>query len=217
MGYLLVGGVASGGIAAQRAVFLLNDAGLPVALYGVPMVVATLLAAAGALLAPRVLARGVSPTRMLLVGELAAAAGTAVLPMAGGSTLTVLIAACLSAAVPMFFGAMISIALVTVVADDIGDGHFARVSALITTVATLVNLFGALLGGVLGDRIGARAGIWAFVGLNLVGVVVLFVVVGRRSRGGRGRPTADPAAGGPSATLSEPAVAEPAVAERARG
>ena len=58
LGYLLVGGVASGGITAQRAVFLLDEAQLPVALYGVPAVAATLLGAAGALLAPRALARG---------------------------------------------------------------------------------------------------------------------------------------------------------------
>ena len=76
VGYLLVGGVASGGIAAQRAVFLLDDAGLPVALFGIPAVAATLLAAAGAVVAPRVLARGTSPTRMLLGGELAAAVGS---------------------------------------------------------------------------------------------------------------------------------------------
>ena len=137
---------------------------------------------------------------MLLVGEVAAAAGTAALPMAGGSTVTVLVAACVGTAVPMFFGSAINIALVTVVGEDIGDGYFARVSALITTGATLANLLGALLGGVLGERIGARAGIWAFVGLDLVAVVVLAVVVGRRSFAGR------PAAAGPLAAAgSEPA------------
>jgi MFS family permease len=201
-GYLLVGGVAAGGIAAQRAVFLLNDAELPVALYGVPAVAATLLGAVGALVAPRALARGVSPTRMLLVGEVAAAAGTAALPMAGGSTVTVLMAACVGTAVPLFFGSAINIALVTVVGEDIGDGYFARVSALISTGATLANLLGALLGGVLGERIGARAGIWAFVGLDLVAVVVLAVVVGRRSFAGR------PAVAEPVAAGREPAVVE---------
>ena len=104
-GYLLVGGVAAGGIAAQQAVFLLNDAELPVALYGVPAVAATLLGAVG-----------------------------------------------------------------------------------------------ALLGGVLGERIGARAGIWAFVGLDLVAVVVLAVVVGRRGFAGR------PAEAEPVAAGREPAV-----------
>ena len=207
-GYLLVGGVAAGGIAAQRAVFLLNDAELPVALYGVPAVAATLLAAVGALVAPRVLARGVSPTRMLLVGQLAAAAGTAMLPMADGSTPTVLVMACLGAAVPLFFGAGVNIALVTVIGEDIGDGYFARVSALIATGATLANLIGALLGGVIGDRIGARAGIWAFVALDLAAVVVLAVVVGRGGRGRRGRPAAEVTASEPPATLPEPAAAE---------
>jgi predicted MFS family arabinose efflux permease len=200
VGYLLVGGVASGGIAAQRAVFLLDDAGLPVALFGIPAVAATLLAAAGAVVAPRVLARGTSPTRMLLGGELAAAVGAAALPMAGGSTATVLVAACLAAAVPTFVGAGINLALVTVISEDIGDGYFARVSALITTGATTANLLGALLGGVFGERIGTRAGIWAFVGLDLVAVVVLAVVVGRRSSGGR----------------PDPVVPQPAVAEEVR-
>ena len=59
-GYLLVGGVAAGGIAAQRAVFLLDDAELPVALYGVPAVAATLLGAAGALVG----AAGARPWRV---------------------------------------------------------------------------------------------------------------------------------------------------------
>jgi hypothetical protein len=109
-GYLLVGGVAAGGIAAQRAVFLLNDAELPVAMYGVPAVAATLLGAAGALVAPRALARGVSPTHAAR-RWVAAAAGTAALPTSS-STVTVLVWPASARPFPVL-GSAINIALVT--------------------------------------------------------------------------------------------------------
>ncbi|WP_433576170.1 MFS transporter [Nocardia brasiliensis] len=177
--YLLVGGAAAGGTAALRAVFLLDEVALPVAVYGIPAVVATLCAAAGALLAPRLHARAVPARQVLAVTVLGGAVGTALLPMATGPTTVLLLAACLGAAVPMFFGAVLNIALVTVMGDGVGDGYFARVGALLATGTTAANLLGALLGGVLGERFGARTGIWAFVVVDLVASLVFLLIVGR--------------------------------------
>ncbi|MFB8275350.1 MFS transporter [Nocardia colli] len=176
--YLLAGGAASGGIAALRAVFLLDDVALPVAVYGIPAVVATLFSAAGALLAPRIHAKGIPPRRVLAVTVLGGAIGTAALPMATGPTAAVLLAACLGAAVPMFFGAVLNIALVTVM-GEVGDGYFARVGALLATGTTAANLLGAVLGGVLGERCGARTGIWAFVAADLLASVAFLLIIGR--------------------------------------
>ncbi|NNH69089.1 MFS transporter [Nocardia uniformis] len=182
--YLLAGGAASGGGTALRAVFLLDEVALPVAVYGIPAVVATLSAAAGALVAPRLHARAVPPRRVLSVAVLGCAIGTAALPLATGPTATVLLAACLGAAVPMFFGAVLNIALVTVIGEGVGDGYFARVGALLSTGTMAAGLLGALLGGVLGERLGARTGIWVFVIFDLVAALAFLLVVGRAPAAG---------------------------------
>jgi MFS family permease len=179
--YLLAGGAATGGIAALRAVFLLHQLDLPVAVYGIPAVLATLGSATAALLAPRLRARAVPEHRVLSVAVLGAAVGTAALPMASGPTAVVLIAACLGATVPMFFGAVLNIALVTVIGDGVGGGYFARIGALLATGTTAANLLGAVLGGVLGERFGARTGIWAFVAVDLVASLA-FVLSVRHTR-----------------------------------
>lgn len=181
--YLLVGGAASGGTTALRAVFLLDEVALPVAVYGIPAVVATLFAAAGALLAPRLHAAAVPARRVLAVTVLGGALGTTVLPLATGPTAVLLLAACLGAAVPMFFGAILNIALVTVLGEGVGDGYFARIGALLATGTTAANLLGALLGGALGERFGARGGIWAFVAADLVASLVFLLCVGRAPAG----------------------------------
>lgn len=181
--YMVVGGVAGGGITALRAVFLLREVSLPVALYGIPAVSATLCSAAGALLAPRALAGVDSTRRVLSIAVLGCAAGTLALPMATGPTATKLLAACLGAAVPMFFGALLNIALVTLVGDDVGDGYFARIGALLATGTTAASMLGAGFGGVFGERLGARTGIWAFVALDLAGSVVFLCTVGRMPSG----------------------------------
>ncbi|MCM6776768.1 MFS transporter [Nocardia sp. CDC159] len=177
--YLLAGGAASGGVTALRAVFLLDEVSLPVAVYGIPAVVATLAGAAGALLAPRVHARAVPARRVLSVAVLGGAVGTAALPLAAGPMPAVLLAACLGAAVPMFFGAVLNIALVTVVGEGVGDGYFARIGALLSTGTTAASLFGAVLAGVLGERCGTRIGIWAFVVADLLAALAFLLIVGR--------------------------------------
>ncbi|MCP2331179.1 Na+/melibiose symporter [Actinoalloteichus cyanogriseus DSM 43889] len=179
-GFLVLSGVAASGIATQRAVFLLDTVALPVALYTLPTVLATLLGAGGALLAPRLLARGHTPRRLLLVGLSAAAVAGAVLPLAGGPLGWVVTVSALSIALPLFFGGLANIALVTVIADDVGDSYFARITTLLGSVGTLANTAGALLGGVLGEALGTRGGIWTCVGVNLVAVAVLLAVAGRR-------------------------------------
>ncbi|WP_378730273.1 MFS transporter [Nocardia brasiliensis] len=181
--YLLAGGAASGGVAALRAVFLLDEVALPVALYGIPAVVATLFSAAGALVAPRLQARAVPARKVLAVTVLGCAVGTAILPMATGPTAAVLLAACLGAAVPMFFGAVLNIALVTVMGAGVGDGYFARVGALLATGTTAANLLGTVVGGMLGEGYGARTGIWMFVATDLVASLAFLLIVGRAPAG----------------------------------
>ena len=169
--YLLIGGMASGGIVALRAVFLLDEAALPVAVYGIPAVLGTLCSAAGALLAPRLRAESWLPRRVLAVAALGAAVGTTALPAASGPSPMVLLAACVGTAVPMFFGAVFNIAMVTVVCDSVGDTYFARIGALLSTGTTVASVLGATLGGVLGEQRGARTGIWVFVAVELFAAV----------------------------------------------
>ncbi|MFB8007027.1 MFS transporter [Nocardia sp. NPDC056000] len=181
--YLLVGGMAAGGVSALRAVFLLHEVALPVAVYGIPAVVATLSSAGGSLLAPRLHTRGVPPRRVLSVAVFGAALGAIALPIATGPAVAVLFAAALGAAVPMFFGAVLNIALVTVLCDGVGDGYFARIGALLATGTTAAGLVGALLGGEVGERFGARTGIWVFVAADLVAAVIFLATVGRTTTG----------------------------------
>ncbi|MGA6164627.1 MFS transporter [Amycolatopsis magusensis] len=177
--YLFLSALATSGITTQRAVFLLDTVGLPVALYTLPAVVATAVGAAGALYAPRLLARGVPPRTVLLWGLPAAAVSTAVLPLAGGGTPLVLLAMVLSTALPLLFGAAVNIALVGVINDEIGDQYFARITTLLGSVSTLAATLGALLGGSAGTALGVRSGIWVCVGIDLFAAVVL-VLVARR-------------------------------------
>ncbi|WP_019927452.1 MFS transporter [Nocardia sp. BMG111209] len=185
--YVLAGGVTAGGVSALRAVFLLRVAALPVAAYGIPAVIATLAAAAGALVAPRL---HVPAGRVLSLSVLGAALGTAVLPAASGPVAVVLVTACVATAVPMFFGALFNIALVTVIGDGAGDGYFARIGALLATGTTAAGLLGAVLGGTLGERFGARTAIGMFVVADLV-VAVAFLVAVERVGAARAA-TADP-------------------------
>jgi predicted MFS family arabinose efflux permease len=178
--YLLIGGAASGGVAAMRAVFLLNDIRIPVSAYGIPAVAATLSAALGALAAPRILAAGISADRVLRATVLAAAACALALPLTTGSLPLALLIVCASTALPTFFGAIMNIALITVMGADVGDRYFARVGALLGTGTTAANLVGALLGGVLGEHFGVRTGIWVFVLADLSAAVAFASVIARR-------------------------------------
>ncbi|TCJ95661.1 MFS transporter [Nocardia alba] len=179
--YLLIGGAASGGVAAQRAVFLLDDIGIPVSAYGIPAVAATLSAAVGALAAPRILAAGISADRVLRVTVLAAAGCALALPLTAGGFPLALLIVCASTALPTFFGAIMNIALITVMGTDVGDRYFARVGALLGTGTTAANLVGALLGGVLGEHFGVRTGIWVFVLADLTAAVAFASVLARRA------------------------------------
>ncbi|GAB2678505.1 MFS transporter [Thalassiella azotivora] len=191
--YVAVSGVALAGVGALRALFLLGTAGMPVALFTVPAVVATLLGAAGALLAPRLMDRGTSARALVTCTLPVGSVALLVLPTAGGSTAWVLTAATIALGVPAFVGALANIGLVTIVAEDVGDRFFARVGALLGTVSTGAGVVGALGAGLLAERVGVRPAITWLVLLDLVAVVLL-VVMARRSRGGEpaGRPAANP-------------------------
>ncbi|MEU8898660.1 MFS transporter [Nocardia sp. NPDC048505] len=178
--YLLIGGAAAGGVAAMRSVFLLTDIRIPVSVYGIPAVAATLSAALGAVLAPRLLAGRMSADRALRGAVLAAAVCALALPAATGALPVALVIVCASTALPTFFGAILNIALITVMGAEVGDRYFARVGALLATGTTAANLAGALLGGVLGEQLGARAGIWVFVLADLGGALAFTLVLARR-------------------------------------
>ncbi|PKV81887.1 MFS transporter [Nocardia fluminea] len=179
--YLLIGGAASGGVAAMRAVFLLDDIRIPVSAYGIPAVAATVSAAVGALAAPRILTAGISADRVLRASVLAAAVCALALPLTTGSLPLALLIVCASTALPTFFGAIMNIALITVMGTDVGDRYFARVGALLGTGTTAANLVGALLGGVLGAHFGVRTGIWVFVLADLLAAVPFAWAIARRS------------------------------------
>ncbi|HEU5469252.1 MAG TPA: MFS transporter [Actinophytocola sp.] len=179
LGYVLIAELATGGISAQRAVFLLDELGLPVALFTVPAIAATLLGAVGALLAPRLLARGVPARRLVLTGLPIAAVLMTALPLAGGGIGPTLAIAAVGIATPALFGAMSNIALVTMISADIGDEYFARITTLLVSAGTLSGLAGLLLGAGLGERVGLRAGIWLCVALGVLAAAVLVIVAGR--------------------------------------
>ncbi len=183
LAYVALGTLAMSGVAAQRAVFLLDDLELPLALYTLPAVVATVAGAAGAMYAPKLLARGVSARSILLWGLPAGTIGSAALPLAGGGPAGVLAAMVVSTAIPLMCGAAANIALVGVFDREVGDEFFGRVSALLGAVATLSGTLGAILGGVLGTAFGVRTGIGICVGLEGVGALALIAILRRPVRG----------------------------------
>jgi MFS family permease len=182
MVYAFAANVAGSGSTALRAVFLLDTLRLPVALYTVPTVAATLLGAFGSLLAPRLHARGLTWRRLLLLSLPAGSVSALALPSAGGPVWLVLAGVTAGIALPVFFGAAMNLAFVAVLSDDIGDEFFGRVTTLLITCVTLASTLGALLGGVLGERFGARNGIWLCQALDLLAVAMFLVWARRRRR-----------------------------------
>lgn len=171
--FLVVSGMGSAAVAALRANYLLDVVGLPVALYTVPAVAGTLLGAVGALLAARLMPRFGGPRRALALCMLAAtSAGALLVPAAGplGVSLALLSA---GTALPLFFGAIGNLALVSVISDDLGDAYFARVTTLLSSLGTAASLTGTLLGGWGSTLVGVRGAVAVAVALSTLAALRL--------------------------------------------
>jgi MFS family permease len=195
-------------VAGQRAVFLLDTLHLPVALFSVPVLAATLLGAAGSLLAPKLLAGRLTARRLLLICLPGSAISAAVLPAAGGPLWLILLMVMAATALPLFFGTAANLAVVSVLSDDIGDEFFGRVTTLLASVVTLASTLGALLGGVLGETFGVRTGIWLCQAFGFAAVAVFLVRARRGASHPPGPPTDPPAGDAPDdpANPDEPAL-----------
>lgn len=206
LGYSFLVNLAATGVATLRPVFLLKVLGLPVALYSLPAFGATLLGAAGSMLAPRLLERAGSVRGVLTVTAIAAPVSALILPAAGGPSGLVLAAVTAGTALPLFFGATSNLALITMLTRDIGDEFFGRITGLLTSCATLASTFGAVLGGYVGDSLGVRAGIWLCQGCGLAGALVLLA----GARKARATPEGSP-------VMDEPSSARPGYPPTPRG
>jgi prolyl oligopeptidase len=180
--YACLVNVAASGIATQRAVFVLDDLRVPVFLYTIPGLVASLIGGVASLFGVRVLKR-VSPRRVLIVCSVAGPACGALLPATAGPLPAIVLLIATATTLPLLFGMISNLALVSIVSDDIGDRYFGRVSGLLATACTVSSCVGTVFGGIEGTRLGARDGIWVFEGVYALAVTAL--VVGLRRRAGR--------------------------------
>ncbi|MCT9933600.1 MFS transporter [Planotetraspora sp. A-T 1434] len=179
--YAVLVSVATSGTTAQRAVFLLDTLRLPVALYSVPAVAATLLAAAGTFVGSRLLSERLTARRLLVICLPAIAVCGFTLPAAQGPLWLAVTAVVFGMGLPVFFGAAANLALVGILSDDVGDEFFGRVGTLLGSVTTFASTLGALLGGVAGERFGVRGGLWLCQALIVLAAVIFLIWV-RRGR-----------------------------------
>ncbi|WP_203875779.1 MFS transporter [Planobispora takensis] len=196
--YAVLSNVALSGTIAQRAVFMLDTLQLPVALYGLPSVAATLLAAVGTMAASRLLSRRLTHRELLVICLPAAGLSGLALPAAYGPLWLAMTAVVIGTALPVFFSAGANLAIVGVLSDDVGDEFFGRVSSLMLSVATLAGTVGALAGGLAGERFGVRGGLWLCQALAVLAALIFLVSV---RRGRLDRPAPAP---GASPSVPEP-------------
>jgi MFS family permease len=178
--YLTVASLASGGIAALTAPFLLRVLQVPVPMFGLLYAVTGVAGLIGSLAATRLVSRVSHPA--LAVGGFAGSAATMLIfPMAGGDLPTIAAVAGLGAALPIFFGAIANVGLTGVMTTEVPDHLLGRVTATMTTGLTGAMLLGSVGGGLLGDAIGIRAALFACGAIAAAGLGLLLRTARQRT------------------------------------
>ncbi|MEU0413431.1 MFS transporter [Streptomyces griseorubiginosus] len=170
--FIVVPAAAAAGLSTLTGPFLLRVIHLPAAYYGLAFVLSGVMGLAGSALSARVLVPGRDPRRVTI---LAFAAGTTcclALPMAAGPLPLATVCAALGIGVPVFFGALANVALISVFAVDVAEDAMGRITAALQVITATTAMIGALAGGALGDRLGVRPALWTLCALSLTAVAL---------------------------------------------
>lgn len=180
LAYSLVAQSAFAGIGALRALYLLQTLDIPLYLYSVPGFAAAALAAAGSVVASRVLRAGRSPARFAAACWSLGALLALVLPAAGGPTMVTLIVASAGLAIPVMCYSAANIAVVALFSAEVPDGALGRVSAAVMMVATATAAAGALTAGYAADVFGVRPTVAGCTVAGVTGLLLLRPLLRRR-------------------------------------
>lgn len=175
--YAVVAQTAFAGAGALRAIFLLRTLDLPVALYGLPGLVAALLGTAGSVLAVRMVKNGARPVHVAALFWAAGAVTAFLLPLATGSLLLRLTIATTGIALPLMCGAAANVAAVALLTHHIPPAFMGRINAVFVVTVSFASIAGALLAGWAADMFSVRGALWGCGALGLVGLPLLLPMV----------------------------------------
>ncbi|MFK0156728.1 MFS transporter [Streptomyces sp. NPDC090493] len=165
--FIVVPAAAAAGLSALTGPFLLRVIHLPTGWYGLAFVLSGVMGLAGSAVSARVLAPDRDPRRTTV---LAFAAGTTcyvLLPVASGPLPLATACAAVGIGVPVFFGAIANVALISVFAVDVAEDEMGRITAALQVITAGTAMIGALAGGALGDWLGVRPAMWALCAISL--------------------------------------------------
>ncbi|MFF4653553.1 MFS transporter [Streptomyces sp. NPDC001380] len=199
---------ALAGAATLTGPFLLRTVHLPVGVYGLAFVLSGVMGLTGSALAERLLRPGRDARLTVLVCFAGALLSSVLLPVAAGPLPLAALCAALGIGLPVLFGAVANVALVSVLATDVAEAMMGRAMAALQVVTSATALVGALAGGFLGDLLGVRAALWMLAGAGLLVIGAVGPSAARAARGLRaahadadapGTDGADTPAAGPAA------------------
>ncbi|WP_328720250.1 MFS transporter [Streptomyces sp. NBC_00247] len=171
--FLVAPAAALAGAATLTGPFLLRTVHVPVGVYGLAFVLAGVMGLTGSAIAGRLLGPGRDARTTVLAGFAGALLTSALLPVAAGPLPVAVFCAALGIGLPVLFGAVANVALVSVLATDVEESMMGRAMAGLQVITSSTVLVGALAGGFLGDLFGVRTALWVLTGtaLLVVGLV----------------------------------------------
>ncbi|MFD6529733.1 MFS transporter [Streptomyces sp. NPDC060184] len=207
--FIVAPAAAMTGVATLTGPFLLRTVHLPVGVYGLAFVLSGVMGLTGSALAGRLLRPGRDARLTVLVCFAAALASLIPLPVAAGPLPLAVFCAALGLGLPVLFGAVANVALVSVLATDVPEAMMGRGMAALQVIMSATALAGALAGGYLGDLLGVRTALWALIGTGLlvVGAVGPAAVRAARDLRARDEQEQKPAPDAPDVAEAGPAAA----------
>jgi MFS family permease len=165
--FVVVPASAATGLGTLTGPFLLHVIHLPTAYYGLAFVLSGVMGLTGSTVAARVLGPRSDPRRVAVLAFGCGVVCGLLLPLASGPLPLAMGCAALGIGLPIFFGAIANVALVSVFAADVAEGAMGRIIAALQVVTASAALLGALAAGALGDRFGVRPALWILCAVAL--------------------------------------------------
>lgn len=195
--FMVAPAAALAGAATLTGPFLLRTVHLPVGVYGLAFVLSGVMGLTGSAVAGRLLHPGRDARLTVLVCFGGALLSSVLLPVAAGPLPLAVVCAALGIGLPVLFGAVANVALVSVLATDVPEAVMGRAMAALQVVTSATALVGALAGGFLGDLLGVRSALWVLIGAALLVIGAVGPSAARAARDLRAADRRAAAADGP--------------------
>ncbi|WP_327173805.1 MFS transporter [Streptomyces sp. NBC_01335] len=166
--FIVAPAAAMAGAATLTGPFLLSTVHLPVGVYGLAFVLSGVMGMTGSVFAGRLLRPGRDARLTVLVCFVGSLVSLMLLPVAAGPLPLAVLCAALGLGLPVLFGAVANVALVSVLTTDVPETMMGRGMAALQVIMSATALAGALAGGYLGDLLGVRTALWVLIGAALL-------------------------------------------------